>query len=193
MRRPPLNESSFKERKFDCIYHCDVISHFCDPIDTFNLINFKLRDNGFVVFETGNFGDVDYEYYKYVPIFQYPDHLFFFSENSLGKLLEQTGFNLIKIYNYSIMPQLILNKKLKPLINMAKSILIKNTLEDKDNTSHDSNNKNIQNLNSKSKLKQLVSNAYGYLFYHIRYSVGSFYFKKGRPQTIVVIGQKREM
>jgi 2-polyprenyl-3-methyl-5-hydroxy-6-metoxy-1,4-benzoquinol methylase len=184
-----LNDASFDKKRFDLIYHCDVISHFYDPIAVFNMTNFKLNDMGFVVFETGNFGDVDYDYYKYVSTFQYPDHLFYFSENGLMKLLEQTGFNLVKIYNYSILPQLIVQKYLKSIISMAESFQIKNTQGD--NISSDVNNKDIQGHNSKSELKQLARNAYWYLSYLLRYKVGSICSKEGRPQTIIVIAQKR--
>jgi SAM-dependent methyltransferase len=189
----PLNEASFKEKNFDLIYHCDVISHFYDPIYTFNLINLKLKDKGFVVFETGNLGDVDYQYYKYISCFQYPDHLFFFSEYSLEKLLEQTGFELIKIYKYSIIPQLILSKKTGFIINAVSGAFTRNILKEKGKGLYDTNNKNDRKLNSMSKLKQLAADIHGYLFYCIRYYVGSIYLKKRRPQTIIVVAQKHKM
>jgi 2-polyprenyl-3-methyl-5-hydroxy-6-metoxy-1,4-benzoquinol methylase len=189
----PLNETSFEGKKFDLIYHCNVISHLYDPIDVFNMINFRLKDEGFVVFETGNFGDVDYEYYKYITRFHYPNHLFFFSENSLEKLLEQTGFDLIKTYNYSMLPEFILDKNIKSILSTIKGASTKNTLKKNDNISHDASNKNKHELNSKPQLKQFAIDIYKYLFYLIRYNVGSIYFKKGRPQTIIVIAQKRKM
>ena len=48
------------------------------------------------------------------------------------------------------------------------------------------------NYNSKSGLKQMISNIYEYLFYIIRYKIGYVSLKKGRPQTIIIIAQKRK-
>jgi len=122
----PLDDNTFDNEKFDLIYHCDVISHFYDPIAEFEKAKLKLKKNGFVVFETGNLGDVDYEYFKYYTKFQYPDHLFFFSDENIKTLLEQTGFELIRIYRFSILPQLIIYKILNYI--KPKKILFFQTL-----------------------------------------------------------------
>lgn len=39
----PLDVSLFDGKKFDIIYHCNVISHFYDPISEFQKINNKLK------------------------------------------------------------------------------------------------------------------------------------------------------
>ena len=177
-----LNDKTFNNEKFDIIYHCDVISHLYDPIVEFEKARIKLNEKGFVIFETGNLGDVNNTYLKYFTEFQYPDHLFFFSEDNIKILLEQTGFELIKIYRFSILPQLLINKVLlklvyylnpkKKLNNSKKSIINQLT--------------NDQN----SIYKQLLKNSYFYFIYLIRYKLGLIMPKKGRPQTIIVIGKK---
>jgi len=187
----PLNEGSFNGKKFDLVYHSDVISHFYDPTHIFNMINFKLKDKGFVIFETGNYGDVDQRYYSYIPGFQYPFHLFFFSENSIRKLLDQTGFNLIKIYHYSLLPQLVINRKMGSMVKAAKGIILKNTIEEKGNIIYDAINGHNPENGLWSKYKQLYVNLYRHLSYQLRYSAGSIYFRKGDPQTIIVVAQKR--
>lgn len=115
-----LNASSFKGKKFDIVYHCEVISHFYDPIREFKKINDKLKDKGMLVFETGNLGDVKEKYYKIFTRFQLPDHLFFFSENNLKELLERNGFKFIKVYRYSILPELLILKFRKNLEKIRK-------------------------------------------------------------------------
>ena len=76
----PLSRLSFGGKQLDITYHRDVLSHFSDPISEFGKIHSRLRKDGFVVFETGNGGDVEERYYKFYSSFQYPDHLFLFSE-----------------------------------------------------------------------------------------------------------------
>ena len=70
--RVALNNKTFNNEKFDVIYHCDVISHFYDPIAEFKKMKEKLNENGFVIFETGNLGDVSIPYFRYITKFQYP-------------------------------------------------------------------------------------------------------------------------
>ena len=82
----PLHEQSFGGRRFDVIYHCDVTSHFYDPLEEFRRIHAALAPEGIVAFETGNIGEIDEEYYRCFSGFSYPEHLFFFGERSL-KLL----------------------------------------------------------------------------------------------------------
>ena len=116
----PLNTSIFGEKKFDVVYHCDVISHFFDPISDFKKINEIMKDDSFLIFETGNFGEVDQKYFKYIRRFQYPDHLFLFSTGNLVDLLERTGLDLVKIYRYALLPQLKRMKVLSRIMSLIQ-------------------------------------------------------------------------
>lgn len=106
----PLNEASHGGRLFDVVYHCDVLSHLPDPIGTFQRIGERLRPDGVLVFETGNLADVNERYYPAIPSFHYPDHLFFFGERSIGKLLQRTGFDLVEMRRYCSLAELCLTR-----------------------------------------------------------------------------------
>jgi 2-polyprenyl-3-methyl-5-hydroxy-6-metoxy-1,4-benzoquinol methylase len=104
----PLGPETLKGELFDVIYHCNVLSHFPDPVQTLGLIRSRLRPGGILVMETGNYADVDRRFYRLIAAterFQLPDHLYFFGERSLRILLEQTGFALRKVYRYSRIPE----------------------------------------------------------------------------------------
>ena len=45
---------------------------------------------------------------------------------------------------------------------------------------------------SRFSFKQLIKNAYTYIFYLIRYKIGYVIPKKGRPQTVIFIARKSE-
>ena len=107
-----LDHSVFAGKKFDVVYHCDVISHLFDPIADFKQMNQRMKADSILVFETGNLGEVDPKYFDDIDCFQYPDHLFFFSTENLVTLLKQTGFELVNIHRYSISPQLTTKKTL---------------------------------------------------------------------------------
>jgi 2-polyprenyl-3-methyl-5-hydroxy-6-metoxy-1,4-benzoquinol methylase len=116
-----LDVSMFGENKFDVVYHCDILSHLYDPIEELSKMNKIIKDDGILVFETGNVGDVEEGCFDLFESFQYPDHLFFFGEKSLDSLLRSTGFEMIEIYRYSILPHLLIFLYLKKVINIIKS------------------------------------------------------------------------
>ena len=87
-------QDAFAGQKFDIIYHCDVLSHLYDPIQEFRNMREMLNPGGIIVFETGNFGDLDPEQRSAITVFQYPDHIYFFSEKSLATLF---GRCLLKV------------------------------------------------------------------------------------------------
>lgn len=190
-----LSTSVFEGKKFDIVYHCDVISHFFDPISEFRKINEILKDDSFLVFETGNFGEVDQSYFKYIQKFQYPDHLFFFSTDNLIDILEKTGFKLIKIYRYSILPQLVARKMLSGVKNLIKKHVLKSNEKEKYPSDGrgigNPSGVNSQSCNSKSIVKKSINNVYNYLNYVLRYKIGRIAPKVRRPQTVIVVAKKR--
>jgi hypothetical protein len=148
-----------------------------------------LREYGFVVFETGNLGDVKEKYYQMFAEFQFPDHLFFFSEGNLRELLQRSGFAAPKVYRYSIVPLLFifdgLNKiaeRIKPLRRMKKA--------DEDSKSKRVSSGFADFDARRFGLRSLMKNAYNYLYYFVRYKMGRVMPKKERPQTLIVVGQK---
>lgn len=180
----PLNPSSFDGKIFDVIYHVDVISHFYNPLKEFREMNSKLRKGGFLVFETGNGGDIEQRYFKCFESFQYPDHLFFFSEKNIEDLLEKTGFQLIKIYKYTILLQLLLYMGTRKMINLLSSAK---------KSSVASNYKTSQIERADIKTKSIVGfmkNIYLCFSYAMRYKVGSIMPKKRRPQTFIIVARK---
>jgi len=100
---------AFPGRTFDVIYHCDVTSHFYDIIGEFQTMAQRLRPGGTLVFETGNLGDVWHPLLKLVPAFHYPDHLFFLSRKSIKSLMNESGFEIVRIHRFSTLPEYFLD------------------------------------------------------------------------------------
>ncbi|MGV8073611.1 MAG: class I SAM-dependent methyltransferase [Syntrophobacteraceae bacterium] len=189
-----LNTSIFGGKQFDVIYHCDVISHFFDPIADFKKINDIMKDDSFLIFETGNLGEVDQVYFKYFPLFQYPDHLFFFTADNLVDLLGKTGFDFVKIYRYSVLPQIKVMKSLSGIKNSIKKHISKSNENEK--LSSDDGGIGIKSVagsqtpNAGSLLKKSLKYAYEYFNYALRYKVGRIVLKANRPQTVIVVAKK---
>jgi SAM-dependent methyltransferase len=180
-----LNENTFGRKTFDIIYHCNVLSHLFDPIFEFKMINNKLNPGGLQIFETGTTGDMDKKFYKYIEKFDYPDHLFFFSENSVNRLLELTGFKPVKIYKYSKLAYFILLKYQKRL-----QLIFKKYKSQEDSCQIPSPNvsyRNKFNFNYRS----IPRNTKIYLFLLLVYKIGYMFSKKKYPQTVIVVAQKK--
>jgi 2-polyprenyl-3-methyl-5-hydroxy-6-metoxy-1,4-benzoquinol methylase len=179
----PLNAYSFNGKKFDIIYHRDVISHFYDPIGEFQKMNERLKDNGFLIFETGNLGNVEKKYFKLFTSFMLPDHLFFFSDENLKQLLRRTGFEFIKVYRYSKLPLLWILRSLKTKID---PFTVRGGKKDLRHPSLSSEKIN------KLTFQYLLRNAFNCFSYLMVYKIGYVIPKKGRPQSLFVIAQKRK-
>jgi 2-polyprenyl-3-methyl-5-hydroxy-6-metoxy-1,4-benzoquinol methylase len=178
-----LDASSFDGKKFDIIYHRDVISHFYDPIAEFRKMNEKLKDDGFLIFETGNLGNVEEKYFKLFTSFQLPDHLFFFSEKNLKELLRRTSFEFVKAYRYSKLPLLWIMRKLKTKTDRFSVRGEKNHLRQP--------NISFEKIN-RLALEYLLRNAFNCFSYLMLYKIGYMMPKKGRPQSLFIIAQKRK-
>ncbi len=104
----PLSSTSFGGRPFDVIVHVNVLSHFDDPVAALRLMAERLAPGGIMVIETGNFADVDPRYHGLIAAterFQLPEHLTFFGEASLGRLLTMVDLDLVALHRYSRIPE----------------------------------------------------------------------------------------
>lgn len=178
-----FNSSSFHGKTFDIIYHSNVISHFYDPATEFKKMNSRLKNNGILVFETGNLGDVDRKYYKLYPQFGYPDHLFFLSKKSIEHLMQKTGFELLEFHQFSKLPLLLKGK----LFDSVKG-LKKGNMKESMQGSVSIENKRERTESNQSKF---LKKANIYLTYFLIYKLGYVLPKKGRPQTMIVIARKK--
>lgn len=91
------------ETRFNLIWLDNVLEHVLDPLDLIHKCNQLLEKKGLLVIEVPNdfsklqlklksTNTIEREYWKC-----YPDHLSYFSSESLQNLLENSGFNTFKI------------------------------------------------------------------------------------------------
>lgn len=189
----PLDNTVFDGKRFDLLYHCDVLSHFYEPIVEFQKMHEILNDKGYLVFETGNLGDVEKRFYRYIDRFQLPDHLFFFSEANLTSLLEENGFELVAIHRYSIVPQLLVMGTLRKIVRFLKRGKAKSSASAGRATEHDkiSGRGNAGRAGNRSlSYRQLTRKLENRFVYFLRYYLGSLAPRRGRPQTVLVIARK---
>ena len=180
----PLDKSSFEGKTFDIVYHCNVLSHFYNPVAEFHRAREKMNDGGLIVFETGNLGDVAKRYYHLFSTFECPDHLYFFGEKSLIRLLQSTGFELVRMRRYPIWQPLLAGKLMK---GIREAIRSGESPPDRTGSSQEG----LLAKRQKPGLKEFLKRSYRYLSYLSVYRMGRFLPKGNLPQTIIVVARKR--
>ena len=158
---------AYPGERFDVIYYCDVLSHLYDPCTEFTVMRERLTPHGLLIFETGNMGDVRPDRLAMLPPFQYPDHLFFFSSRNIESLLQLSGFDPVRQFRFSIVPELRLRKAISRL-NRRRS------------GSHIAATRGTDSAFSSSLLKARMT-----MF--VRYRLGAYLPIRDHHQTIITI------
>jgi len=184
-----FRKSCFAATEFDVIYHCDVISHFADPLMEFETINERLRPGGLLVFETGNFAEVDRKYYSAIGMFQYPDHLFFFGERSLRELLRRTGFVVGRVYRYSTLWSLLLRRIIMQTLGRGRRSVQPAAITGGVATSNPCARGLLQKV--RWPVRRWIQGALALWQHGACYGLGSVTERSHRPQTLIVVAKKR--
>ncbi len=177
-----FSNASFGGILFDSICHFDVISHFYDPISEFEQYYDRLKEDGILFFETGNGGDLSKGWLKFIGRIQFPQHLFLFSNKNIETLCQNTGFKIIQIHRYSILPHLVAIKSLFWFKNHIYKSQIK-----MENAGMAQDLSKKQPMNSKWGIFLLKIMILCNLF--LRYRIGRWFPKIG-PQTIIYVAKK---
>jgi SAM-dependent methyltransferase len=166
-----LTAESLGGRKFDVIYHSDVLCHLPDPIADLTTMRRKLKAGGCIVFETGNGADIDPQYYPYIPIFQFPYHLFFFGRRTLVELLERAGFVKTSMHSWSILPHLALLK------------LVRRSKRARESQGATNGAGRTTRPSFARKMKRGLA---AYVTHAVRYGLGRFVSRRKAPETLLV-------
>jgi len=101
--RGTLRDVPFTAGSFDIVYHRNVLSHLAYPVDELRVLYNLLRPGGMMIFETGNVGELDADGAGSLEL---PDHLYHFSEQTIRKLLEVTGFHCVQVHRCFLVEKL---------------------------------------------------------------------------------------
>lgn len=89
----PVDEASIESGPFDVVTLWDVIEHLRDPLATLRAASAALREGGVVALSTGDIESFAARLSgSRWHLFNLPEHLFFFSRDSLTRMLEDCGF-----------------------------------------------------------------------------------------------------
>jgi 2-polyprenyl-3-methyl-5-hydroxy-6-metoxy-1,4-benzoquinol methylase len=172
--------------QFDVVYHRDVLSHFYDPHEQMERIGRLLKPGGLQIFETGNLADVDHRYLQLVASFQYPDHLFFYGERSLRKLLDQSGFSQVHTDRWSVLPE----RLLRSWIARARNRRSGHAGPRGPGLDAEPGTVRPEPAPERSSSGQIARQALDLLYYGLQISVGRIPVGARIPQTLIVVARK---
>lgn len=97
VRTGTLEQAEFADSSFDCVTMWDVLEHVPDPRRHMLEVRRVLAPNGLVVIGTPNLGHVRFrmqrERWRHL---KPTEHLFYFNGRSLERLLDKTGFRVVR-------------------------------------------------------------------------------------------------
>ena len=97
---PTLIQADFPQRGLDLVTMWEYIEHLHSPVDELIEANRILKDGGYLALSTPNmlsaFWERDFTHWKQ---FKPPEHLSFFTPATIGRLVENAGFKVLRIEN----------------------------------------------------------------------------------------------
>jgi 2-polyprenyl-3-methyl-5-hydroxy-6-metoxy-1,4-benzoquinol methylase len=101
MINPNELSQSIKDNSLDIVRFSHVLEHLIDPVIIMESINKKLKKGGLIYITQPNFPVFAFEESKRDLLDSvWPEHLHFFSPISLVKLVEGSGYNIIKYFTH---------------------------------------------------------------------------------------------
>ena len=93
-----LENADYKKESFDVITMFDVIEHVPDPKKTIMQIRGLLKPKGIIAVTTPNIGSLPAKILgrRWEEIKRVREHIYFFSDKTFKRLLESTGFSVLK-------------------------------------------------------------------------------------------------
>lgn len=119
-----INSANFGEKEFDIITMFNVLSHLRDPRNVFEEASRILKEDGFLVIETGNKGEFTSrgQITIWGDIWGPKEHFFHYSRKALRKILIKNGFKILEINIYPV----ILSSLLRAINTKLQKFILKN-------------------------------------------------------------------
>jgi 2-polyprenyl-3-methyl-5-hydroxy-6-metoxy-1,4-benzoquinol methylase len=92
-------KAEFDEQSFDVVTLWDVIEHLYDPYSNLVKINKILKKEGIVALRTGDISSLNAKLAgKHWFFYHLINHVYFFSKDTIIKMLDKAGFEVLEIY-----------------------------------------------------------------------------------------------
>jgi SAM-dependent methyltransferase len=93
-------------KRYDVVFHVDLISHFPDPLEALQAMGRLLKPDGVLCFEVGVLGGMSPLWYRLLGGVGYPQHIRLFSKAALLQLFDKAGFDVVALRSFNLTPTL---------------------------------------------------------------------------------------
>jgi SAM-dependent methyltransferase len=118
--RPVFFENADADRRFDVVYHCDMLAHFDEPAKALRLMTRFLRPGGVLAFEVGFVGGLPRVWYSWIGDIGYPQHRWLYSERSLRRLLDNAGLHIEHLKRFDLAADVVVQHGIRTAARMAR-------------------------------------------------------------------------
>ena len=105
-----IETSNWPPQSFDIIYHCDMLSHFPDPVYALGKMKSLLKPGGVLYFEVGLVGGLSPHWYRRMGTLRMPHHRWFYTPDALNALLKASGLQVDRMKRFGLAPGILLSK-----------------------------------------------------------------------------------
>lgn len=96
-------------RKYDTVFHIDLLAHFPDPYLAIEKMKSVLNKDGYLCLEVGVVAGISIFWHKFFPL-GLPQHKWLYSEKALTKLFETAQLNVVYKTTHSLAAYVILKR-----------------------------------------------------------------------------------
>jgi SAM-dependent methyltransferase len=173
-----LTEMNYPGRFFDVVTLFDVLSHLPKPVESFNEINRILADDGLLLVETGNKGEISPGAVdKWGDTWGSPSHLYHFGTSTFMKLLEMTGFDCFSLDKYPL------------VLSSSLELMVRTLARSKKN--HEVSYRRMQFGHAPATVKEHLTRVGAHLYLFVKYGVGKLLPQSNLDCTIIARCKKR--
>lgn len=115
-----IERASWPAGSCDVVYHCDLLSHFANPMLALKRMSRLLVPSGVLFFEVGLAGNLSPLWYRWMPEDSIPSHRWLFSLAALRRLLDQAGLKIERMETFSLAPQVLLYQVISRAVQARK-------------------------------------------------------------------------
>jgi SAM-dependent methyltransferase len=103
-----VEEATWPAGRCDIVFHCDLLSHFPDPLLALRRMGALLKPDGALCFEVGLVGGLPAYWHRFMGTLHMPAHRWFYTEAALAALLAAAGFKIDHISRFGLAPSFAL-------------------------------------------------------------------------------------
>lgn len=120
-----LLETTAIEERFDVVFHCDLLSHFPEPVGALRSMTRLLTAEGALFFEVGILGGAFRTWYPRIGGIGLPQHRWLYSDAALEKLLADAGLRVVAAKRFGLGPSVWLSHSIRRVAPLARRLMLR--------------------------------------------------------------------